>query len=171
MTTDRTVRRPDAVRDPVGDVMGWLLILFDERRGRIVEATPEGLVEWEPVVAQPEVENPERRWKGVGSRTGLHGQHVAAGSHVDNHRAERLRDHARLVVAVMNDHLQRHRDAMLVVAGPPKDRAALLKALPRPLARRVAEQLSIPMFATLPEVASRFRQAFPTGSPRHSPPG
>ena len=162
MRTLESARRPDPVRDPVGGAIGWLLILFDERRGRIFEAAPEGIVEWEPVVAAPEVSNPERRWKGVGSRSGPHGLHLAAGSHFEGHRAERLRDHARLVIAVTNDYLQTHPDAKLILAGPARDRAVLLESLPPAAARRVTEQLSIPVFATVPEVATRFRKAFPS---------
>jgi Bacterial archaeo-eukaryotic release factor family 10 len=159
--TLESARRPDPVRDPVGGAIGWLLILFDERRGRIFEAAPEGIVEWDPVVAEPEDSNSERRWKGVGSHGGPHGAHVAAGSHFEGHRAELLRDHARLVVAVTNEHLQTHPDAKLILAGPERDRSVLLESLPPATAHRVTEQLSIPLFAPLPKVATRFREAFP----------
>jgi hypothetical protein len=158
MRTDRTMRHPNVVHDPVGDAMGWLLVLFDQERGRVFEAAPEGFAEWEPITSREEVVNPERRWKGMGARYGRHGQHVAAGSHAEAHRAEVQREHARAVATVVNDHLHRHPDARIFVAGPVRDRAALIVALPRS-ARRVAGQLSIPMFETLPEVAVRFRTA------------
>src|SRR5665213_3238642 len=88
MRTDRTMRHPNVVHDPVGDAMGWLVVLFDQERGRVFEGAPEGFAEWEPITSREEVVNPERRWKGMGARYGRHGQHVAAGSHAEAHRAE-----------------------------------------------------------------------------------
>jgi Bacterial archaeo-eukaryotic release factor family 10 len=157
MTKHSTTRHVNVLHDPVGDAMGWLLVLFDEERGRIFEAAPEGIVEWEQFTSRDEAVNPERRWKGMGARYGAHAQHVAAGSHADTHRAEVRREHARTVAAAVNDHVRKHPDAQIFVAGPVRDRAALIAAFPRPAVRRVAGQLSIPMFATLPEAATRFR--------------
>jgi GNAT superfamily N-acetyltransferase len=88
------------------------------------------------VVPRDAVVNPERRWKGIGARYGAHAEHVAAGSHVDTHRAEVLRVHARTVAAAVNDHLHRHPDAQIFVAGPVRDRVALIAALPRPASAR-----------------------------------
>ena len=159
MTTYSTTRHPNVLHDPVGGAVGWLLVLFDEERGRTFEAAPEGIVEWKQFTARAEVANPERRWKGMGARYGAHAQHAAAGSHLDTHRAEILKEHARTVAAAVNGHLRKHADAQIFVAGPVKDRVALLAAFPPPVVRRVARQLSIPMFETLPEVATRFRAA------------
>jgi hypothetical protein len=104
--------------------------------GRILEAAPEGIVEWEQFTTRDALVNPERRWMGIGARYGAHAEHVAAGSHVDTHRAEVLREHARTVAAAVNDHLHRHPDAQIFVAGPVRDRVALMAALPRPASAR-----------------------------------
>jgi hypothetical protein len=60
-------------------------------------------------------------------------------------------------VNVLHDPVGDAMGWLLVLAGPVRDRAALIAAFPRPAVRRVAGQLSIPMFATLPEAATRFR--------------
>lgn len=160
MSNHSTTQHPNVLHDPVGDAMGWLLVLFDEERGRFFEAEPEGIVELEQLTSRAQVVNPERRWKGIGVRYGAHAQHAAAGSHVDSHHAEVLREHARTVAGAVNNHLHRHPDARIFVAGPIRDRASLIAALPRPSVRRISGQLSIPMSATLPEVATRFRTEF-----------
>jgi len=157
MDTYSNTHHPDAVHGPIGDEMGDLLIVFDEKRGRFFEAAPEGIVEWPAIIAPSPTGNPEHRWKGMGSASGSHGQHVSSGSHIDTHRAEMLRKHARDVADPVGKHLRGHTGAKIFVAGPRKDRAVLIKTLHSKGVHDIAAELSIPMMATLPQIAARFR--------------
>jgi hypothetical protein len=143
-------KHADPIRDFVGDAMGSLFVRFDRRRAKILEAAPEGVVEW-----------PEMTWSAEASDRE---HHLRVVSHIELQHQEHVHGHAREVAGKIAAHLRVHPEGSAFVGGSKQDRAVLVSALEK-AGIHVRGQTSTPVSATLPQAAADFRSVIDDTSP------
>lgn len=155
-------RRPRAL--PC-DRPGWLLVLVNQRHGRIFENAPEGILEWPEITPRADTWHAERNLSAHGgprAGTAVGDRLVDAGSHLDHHRDERRRRHVRQIAAVVAGYLRARPDAGVVIDGPVEERSLLRNELPPSVSGRVAAELAIPVDDPASSIAHEFESFLAT---------